>query len=116
MSDTSIRRKRNFKQLKLPTASPSASAPHSPVESKKNVYENLSEQLSDLEIGVEFKVDLRLEDLQIMADLGEGSGGSVSKVLHVPTKTIMARKVFILMSQAPFFYTGCNQGHHHRSK
>ncbi|TGZ78834.1 kinase-like protein [Ascodesmis nigricans] len=49
--------------------------------------------LSTLEIGVEFKLDIRAEDLKHMQDLGAGNGGSVSKVMHQATKTIMARKI-----------------------
>ena len=53
-----------------------------------------------LEIGIEFNLDLRPEDLDIIKDLGAGNGGSVSKVRHIPTNTVMARKVF----QPPTFF------------
>ncbi|KAI9823149.1 MAG: MAP kinase kinase (MEK) [Thelocarpon impressellum] len=46
-----------------------------------------------LEIGVEFKLDLRSEDLIVLKELGAGNGGTVSKVEHAATKVIMARKV-----------------------
>jgi mitogen-activated protein kinase kinase len=46
-----------------------------------------------LEIGVEFKLDLRSEDLIVLKELGAGNGGTVSKVQHAATKVIMARKV-----------------------
>jgi mitogen-activated protein kinase kinase len=46
-----------------------------------------------LEIGVEFRLDLRSEDLIVLKELGAGNGGTVSKVQHVATKVIMARKV-----------------------
>jgi hypothetical protein len=39
-----------------------------------------------LEIGVEFQLDLKAEDLIVLRELGSGNGGTVSKV-------IMARKV-----------------------
>ena len=48
---------------------------------------------AQLEIGIEFNLDLRPEDLEIIKDLGAGNGGSVSKVRHIPTNTVMARKV-----------------------
>lgn len=51
------------------------------------------QELSTLEIGVEFKLDIRSDDLKYMQELGAGNSGSVSKVMHVATKTIMARKV-----------------------
>ncbi|GAA5833098.1 hypothetical protein JCM5353_004233 [Sporobolomyces roseus] len=53
----------------------------------------LSERLADLELGVEFKLDLRNEDLQVISELGCGNGGTVSRALHVPTKVVMAKKV-----------------------
>lgn len=46
-----------------------------------------------LEIGLEFRLDLRSEDLIPLKDLGAGNGGSVSKVMHGTTKVVMARKV-----------------------
>lgn len=46
-----------------------------------------------LEIGVEFQLDLRSEDLIVLKELGAGNGGTVSKVQHATTKVIMARKV-----------------------
>ncbi len=48
-----------------------------------------------LEIGVEFKLDLRSEDLIVLKELGAGNGGTVSKVMHATTKMIMAKKVRI---------------------
>lgn len=46
-----------------------------------------------LEIGIEFNLDLKPDDLEIIKDLGAGNGGTVSKVRHIPTNTVMARKV-----------------------
>lgn len=46
-----------------------------------------------LEIGVEFRLDLRAEDLIVLKELGVGNGGTVSKVQHAATKVVMARKV-----------------------
>jgi mitogen-activated protein kinase kinase len=56
---------------------------------------DLSEQIATLELGVEFKLDLRAEDLKTIERLGAGNGGTVSRVMHIPTKTIMAKKVTI---------------------
>lgn len=50
---------------------------------------------AQLEIGIEFNLDLKPEDLEIIRDLGAGNGGTVSKVRHIPTNTVMARKVSI---------------------
>ncbi|KAF2202530.1 MAP kinase [Delitschia confertaspora ATCC 74209] len=46
-----------------------------------------------LEIGVEFRLDLKAEDLIVLRELGSGNGGTVSKVQHAATKVIMARKI-----------------------
>ena len=47
---------------------------------------------------MEFRLDLRAEDLIVLKDLGAGNGGTVSKVQHAATKVIMARKVCVLCS------------------
>ncbi len=39
------------------------------------------------------RFDLKKEDLKKLADLGQGNGGSVEKVEHISTGTIMAKKV-----------------------
>jgi mitogen-activated protein kinase kinase len=63
-------------------------------------YQNkLNEQLANLEIGVEFKLDLRSEDIEAVSELGHGNGGTVTKVRHIPTGAIMARKVGALSFQ-----------------
>ncbi|SGY33367.1 BQ5605_C002g01487 [Microbotryum silenes-dioicae] len=47
-------------------------------------YQNrLSEQLATLELGVEFKLDLRTEDLEVLEELGSGNGGTVTRCRHV---------------------------------
>ncbi|KAI8873560.1 Pkinase-domain-containing protein, partial [Ramicandelaber brevisporus] len=45
-----------------------------------------------LELGLEFCVDLRAEDLTELDELGSGNGGVVVKALHIPTNIIMAKK------------------------
>lgn len=52
-----------------------------------------------LEIGVEFKLDLRSEDLIVLKELGAGNGGTVSKVMHAATKVVMAKKVQLKHTQ-----------------
>lgn len=53
----------------------------------------LTEHLNTLELGIEFKLDLRAEDLEPVQELGAGNGGTVTRVRHIPTGAIMARKV-----------------------
>lgn len=55
--------------------------------------ENLGRQTAQLEIGIEYKLDLKKEDLVVLKELGSGNGGTVSKVRHVATNTVMARKI-----------------------
>jgi mitogen-activated protein kinase kinase len=46
-----------------------------------------------LEIGVEFQLDLKTDELVVLRELGAGNGGTVSKVMHPATEVVMARKV-----------------------
>ncbi|KAL4766824.1 kinase-like domain-containing protein [Aspergillus nidulans var. acristatus] len=52
-----------------------------------------SNRTDTLEIGLEFRLDLRSEDLITLKELGAGNGGTVSKVMHASTKVVMARKI-----------------------
>lgn len=78
-------KRKNLKGLQL------AKPPTSVQEERHR--DSIGEQLSTLEIGVEFKLDLRAEDLKVVNELGAGNGGTVSMVIHAPTKTMMAKKV-----------------------
>ena len=69
------------------------------------MHATLSKTLAklDLQSKAVKKLGLKNEDLKKLADLGQGNGGSVVKVEHIPTGTIMAKKVrriylFILAS------------------
>ncbi|KAA1077085.1 MAP kinase kinase (MEK) [Puccinia graminis f. sp. tritici] len=76
------------------TASASSPSYQIPTSSNRTDYhDKLTEQLATLEIGLEFKLDLHAEDLQLLGDLGAGNGGTVCKATHLPTKLIMARKL-----------------------
>ena len=98
MSDFKARtlKRKNVKGLAL-----SAPPPQSPVQSAGDAQipghvGNDAMRSDTLEIGVEFKLDLRSEDLIILKELGAGNGGTVSKVMHAATRVVMARKVGIL--------------------
>ncbi|ORE05781.1 Pkinase-domain-containing protein [Rhizopus microsporus var. microsporus] len=101
-----LRKKRNFKNLTLqnsPVVVNSSSEPSTASTAEKGStigtntdvsdYSQLYEQLSELEIGLELRLDLRPEDFQTIDELGRGNGGTVSKVLHVRTNTVMAKKI-----------------------
>ncbi len=69
-----------------------------------------------LEIGVEFKLDLRNEDLIVLRELGAGNGGTVSKVQHAATKVIMAKKVSIHTESGKASKLKRKTGHTRRSE
>ncbi|KAJ1734279.1 MAP kinase kinase (MEK) [Coemansia biformis] len=109
-----VRKKRNFKSLTLavadtPEAAPGAStaagtaqglvgsAP-SPFVGNNSAPISLAgggafqESVLPLELGVELRLDLREEDLEVGKPMGEGAGGTVVKAVHRPTQTPMALK------------------------
>ncbi|KNZ73163.1 Dual specificity protein kinase FUZ7 [Termitomyces sp. J132] len=64
---------------------------------RRNTYHaTLSNTLANLDMNAEHKFDLRNEDLKDLQELGQGNGGSVKKVEHVPTGTIMAKKIVLI--------------------
>jgi mitogen-activated protein kinase kinase len=69
--------------------------PHSvsPAVRRNTYHAALSTTLANLDMNAEIKFDLKNEDLKDLQELGQGNGGSVKKVEHVPTGTIMAKKV-----------------------
>ena len=85
----------------LSVAPASTSAPASANTStnmKRMTYHTtLSNTLASLDMNAEVKYDLRDEDLKDLNELGQGNGGSVKKVEHVPTHTIMAKKVPVVV-------------------
>jgi mitogen-activated protein kinase kinase len=70
-----------------------SSAPPS-TSSRQLVHTALSNTLANLDMNAEVKLDLRNEDLKDLQELGQGHGGSVKKVEHTPSNTIMAKKVW----------------------
>ncbi|KAH0566516.1 hypothetical protein GP486_000097 [Trichoglossum hirsutum] len=86
-------KRKNVKGLALNAAPPKSTSP-SATDSQIPGGLGYEEGRHDtLEIGVEFKLDLRSEDLIVLKELGAGNGGTVSKVQHAATKAVMARKV-----------------------
>ena len=72
-----------------------STAPHSasPAVRRNTYHATLSNTLANLDMNAEIKFDLKNEDLKDLQELGQGNGGSVKKVEHIPTGTIMAKKV-----------------------
>ena len=86
-------KRKNVKGLALAAPAPRPVAP--PENDPIQMPVGDSRQTAQLEIGIEYKLDLRKEDLEVLKELGHGNGGSVSKVRHMATGTVMARKVGI---------------------
>lgn len=99
-------KRKNVKGLALTPAAPRPppTAETSRRGSEVNKDDNGKEE--QLEIGIEYKLDLRPEELEIIKELGSGNGGTVSKVRHLTTGTVMARKVLHTAPVAPEILPG----------
>ena len=86
-------RRKNKNNLVLQNTTPKATTPSSEDSQLPGSLGNKDKTVDTLEIGVEFQLDLRSEDLVVLRELGAGNGGTVSKVMHSATKVVMARKV-----------------------
>ncbi|KAH0272890.1 hypothetical protein KCU71_g18488, partial [Aureobasidium melanogenum] len=94
MSDafkTKTMKRKNVKGLALSAPAPRPAQPITPDGEATGGQE--TGRADTLEIGVEFRLDLKSEDLQVIKELGAGNGGTVSKVMHTATKVVMARKI-----------------------
>jgi mitogen-activated protein kinase kinase len=83
-------KRKNVKGLAL---TPAAPKPPPTAETSKADLDPNDDKTAQLEIGIEYKLDLRPEDLEALKEVGSGNGGTVSKVRHITTGTVMARKV-----------------------
>jgi len=72
--------------------------PHSasPAIRRNTYHAALSNTLANLDMNADIKFDLKDGDLKDLQELGQGNGGSVKKVEHEPTKTIMAKKIVLI--------------------
>jgi mitogen-activated protein kinase kinase len=87
-------KRKNVKGLALNSAPKNGANPSDGDAQIPGAIGNVDSNRTDtLEIGLEFRLDLRSEDLIPLKDLGAGNGGTVSKVMHASTKVVMARKV-----------------------
>ena len=96
-------KRKNVKGLALTPAAPKASSNSGSSDQKPGWGAGGSRaeeagQEAQLEIGIEFNLDLKPEDIEIVKELGSGNGGTVCKVKHLPTGTTMARKVRLFSS------------------
>ena len=92
-------KRKNFKALALtpaPKPPPTAETSHHDLDGAGD------DKTAQLEIGIEYKLDLRPDELDVLKELGSGNGGTVSKVRHITTGTIMARKVRPIEPDHPY--------------
>lgn len=64
-----------------------------PSSARPGYHNDLTQKLAKMDMHSETKLDLKNEDLKELQELGQGNGGSVKKVEHVPSGKIMAKKV-----------------------
>lgn len=97
-------KRKNVKGLAL---TPAAPRPPPTAETSRHDYDGGRDDGKDeqLEIGIEYKLDLRPEELEIIKELGAGNGGTVSKVKHLTTGTVMARKACFLLHSPKLAYS-----------
>lgn len=91
-------KRKNIRNLAL-NAPPRSVTPSAGDAQIPGAIGNNADRVDTLEIGVEFRLDLRSEDLIVLKELGSGNGGTVSKVQHAATKVVMARKVRAVLPQ-----------------
>ncbi|EIN12812.1 Pkinase-domain-containing protein [Punctularia strigosozonata HHB-11173 SS5] len=69
----------------------------SPSAKRMTYHTALSNTLANLDLSAETKIELKgNEDLEELHELGQGNGGSVKLVKHIPTGTIMAKKIVLI--------------------
>jgi serine/threonine protein kinase len=56
-------------------------------------------KLNDSTVRKDSKIQFKNEDIESIKKLGQGAGGTVSKVLHKPTGIFMARKIMKSVAQ-----------------
>ena len=85
-------KRKNVKGLAL-SAPPKPAEPSEQDAQLPGAIGNDGNRADTLEIGVEFRFDLRSEDLEMIKELGAGNGGTVAKVRHKGWNVVMARKI-----------------------
>jgi len=95
MSDFKTRtmKRKNVKGLALSAPAAKSSEPSAGDAQIPGAIGNNGGTMDTLEIGVEFQLDLKTDELVVLRELGAGNGGTVSKVMHPATRVVMARKV-----------------------
>lgn len=96
MSDFKTRtmKRKNVKGLALSAPAAKSPEPSAGDAQIPGALGNNGATMDTLEIGVEFQLDLKTDELVVLRELGAGNGGTVSKVMHPATRVVMARKVW----------------------
>lgn len=93
----------------------SASSATDPSSKRMTYHTALSNTLANMDLSAETKIELKGNDeFRDIVELGQGNGGSVKKVEHVPTGTIMAKKVCFASFFAHSALNFCAGGPHRR--
>ncbi|ORZ37507.1 dual specificity mitogen-activated protein kinase [Catenaria anguillulae PL171] len=91
-SPAGLKKKRNFKGLKLPENNAPVPTPKATAD-----IESITAGISKLAVENQLvKVDLQAADFDELGELGHGNGGTVKKVLHRPSGRVMARKALFI--------------------
>ncbi|KAJ3772681.1 Pkinase-domain-containing protein [Lentinula raphanica] len=81
------------------TANSALLTPESSTTQRRNLHKTLTSTLEKLDSELRRTLlngPLKQEDLRNLAELGQGNGGSVMKVEHIPTGIIMAKKIVLI--------------------
>ncbi|KAJ9664262.1 MAP kinase kinase (MEK) [Coniosporium apollinis] len=89
---TKTMKRKNVKGLAL-AAKPMPPVPSASDAQIPGAIGNDEKRADTLELGIEFRLDLKAENLVVLKELGAGNGGTVSKVMDAATKAVMARKI-----------------------
>ncbi|KAL0080288.1 kinase-like domain-containing protein [Phycomyces blakesleeanus] len=92
------RKKRNFKNLTLPDSPITKPTETKPKDDDWQDNTPLTVGLGTFDISVELRLDLRSEDFETLDELGRGNGGTVLKVMHRKTQTVMACKMIYVQA------------------
>jgi mitogen-activated protein kinase kinase 1/mitogen-activated protein kinase kinase len=94
-SPAGLKKKRNFKELKLQAGGSSSSL--NTQKKATTEVDSLANNISKLALENDLvKVGLVASDFDELGELGHGNGGAVKKVFHVPSNRTMARKVLYI--------------------
>ncbi|KAI9017882.1 kinase-like domain-containing protein [Phycomyces nitens] len=92
------RKKRNFKNLTLPDSPIANPTEHKDKDDDWQDNTPLTVGLGTFDISLDLRLDLRPEDFETLDELGRGNGGTVLKVMHRKTQTVMACKMIFVQA------------------